>query len=349
VIARAAVLTLAAGLWLAAPARASLHLQRVGRFDQPVYVTGVPGSAELAVVERYGLIRLVRHGRVLRRPLADLRPHVLVADPNEMADQRGLFSVAFPPDYRRSGRFYAQYVDRHGSERVDELRRGRSTRRRVLDLGHAATMHHGGQLQFGPDGLLYASTGMNDDPASSQDPAATGGKILRLDPRRPGARPEVYALGLRNPWRFSFDRRTGAIWIGDVGDNRQEEVDTIAPGAPPGSNFGWPAYEGRLRTTAPDVAGAVPPALTFAHAGGRCAVTGGYVVRDRRLRRLAGRYLFGDLCTGRLFTAAVGPGGSLGPRRPLALPVAYLVSFGQDTSGRLYAVSFFGEVFRLAP
>jgi hypothetical protein len=210
-------------------------------------------------------------------------------------------------------------------------------------------MHHGGQLQFGPDGLLYVSTGMNDDPASSQDPAATGGKILRVDPRRAGARPQVYALGLRNPWRFSFDRRTGAMWIGDVGDNREEEVDFIPPGAPPGRNFGWPAYEGLLRTGAPDVPGAVPPALTYTHAGGRCAITGGYVIRDRLLRRLAGRYLFGDLCTGHVFTATVGPGGALGPRRSLGLPMSYLVSFGQDAPGRLYAVSFFGAVFRFAP
>jgi glucose/arabinose dehydrogenase len=340
-----AIAALAAG-----PAAARPHLERVGgRFAQPVYVTGIPGPhGGLAVVQRFGLIRVVRRGRVLRRPLADLRRRVLRARGAATGDQRGLFSVAFPRDFRRSGRFYVQYVDRHGTERVDELRRGRRGTRTVLDLGHAATQHHGGQLQFGPDGFLYVSTGMNDDPASSQDPAATGGKLLRIDPRAAGARPEVYALGLRNPWRFAFDRGTGALLVGDVGDTRREEVDVIAPGAPAGTNLGWPGYEGtRRRTGAPDVAGAVGPALSYGHRGGRCAVTGGYVVRDPRLPALRGRYLFGDLCRGDLLTARL-RGTSLGPVRPLRLRVSFLVSFGQDTAGRVYAVGFDGDVFRLA-
>jgi glucose/arabinose dehydrogenase len=327
---------------------AGVKLERVGRFSEPVYVTSPPGAArDLVVVQRYGLIRVVRRGRVLRRPLADLRRRVLVASPNEGADQRGLFSVAFPRDYRRSGRFYVEYVDRHGRLRVDELRRGRKAVRRVLDLGPAATKHHGGQLQFGPDGLLYASTGMNDDPASSQDPASTRGKILRIDPRASGARPEVYALGLRNPWRFSFDRLTGTLLIGDVGEDLGEEVDLLAPGAPPGSNFGWPAYEGAFRTAGtPDVTGALAPALAYPHDGGRCAVVGGYVARDRRVPALLGRYVYGDLCAGAIYAARF-DGSTLGPPTRLPLRGLYLVSFGQDALGRLYAVGFDGGVFRL--
>jgi glucose/arabinose dehydrogenase len=334
----------------AAPAGAAVHLERVGaRFAQPVYVTSPPGRAgDVVVVQRFGLIRVVRGGRVLRRPLADLRRRVVRAGGDITADQRGLFSVAFAPDYRRSGRFYVQYVDRHGSERVDELRRGRRGVRRVLALGHAATQHHGGQLQFGPDGLLYVSTGMNHDPATSQDPGSTGGKILRLDPRVPGARPEVYALGLRNPWRFSFDRARGTMLIGDVGELHSEEVDVIAAGAPARTNFGWPGYEGFTRTAAPDVPGAVAPALTFPHTRGRCAVTGGYVIRDRHLARLRGRYLYGDLCTGAMWTASLA-GGKLGtPRRLGRLRVSTLVSFGQDAAGRLYAAGLDGDVYRLA-
>jgi glucose/arabinose dehydrogenase len=333
-----------------ATAQAAVHLERVGgRFAQPVYVTGLPGRArEVAVVQRFGLIRLVRGGHVVRRPLADLRRRVVRARGAIQGDQRGLFSAAFAPDYRRSGRFYVQYVDRDGSERVDELRRGRPGVRRVLALGHAATQHHGGQLQFGPDGLLYVSTGMNDDPASSQDPGATGGKILRLDPRVRGARPEVYALGLRNPWRFSFDRRGGTLLIGDVGEQEAEEIDVVRPGAPAGTNFGWPGYEGFTRTTAPDVPGATAPALAYPHSRGRCAVTGGYVIRERRLGALAGRYLYGDLCTGAMWTAALS-GSSLGPPRRLGrLRVSTLVSFGQDAAGRLYAAGLDGDVYRLA-
>jgi glucose/arabinose dehydrogenase len=341
-----AVVLLGAG---AAPARAAVHLERIGtRFAQPVYVTTPPGRpGDVVVVQRFGLIRVVRGRRVLRRPLADLRGRVVRAGGDITADQRGLFSLAFAPDYRRSGRFYVQYVDRHGNERVDELRRGRPGTRRILALGHAATEHHGGQLQFGPDGRLYVSTGMNDDPATSQDPGSTGGKILRLDPRAPGARPEVYALGLRNPWRFSFDR--GTLLAGDVGETRTEEIDVIAAGARPGTNFGWPAYEGFRRTRAPDVPGATPPALTYPHTGGRCAVTGGYVIRGRALPRLAGRYLFGDLCTGAMWTARLS-GTRLGPPRRLGrLRVSTLVSFGRGTGGRIYAAGLDGDVYRLAP
>ena len=152
-----------------------------------------------------------------------------IDDPRETVDQRGLFSVAFPPDHRRSGRFYVHYVDRAGRLRVDELRRGRRGIRHILDLGAVGTQHHGGQLQFGPDGLLYVSTGMNDEPCDQPGSGAPG----RQDPaRRPApAQPvaEVYALGLRNPWRFSFDRRTGAMFIGDVGEAHADEIDVIPP------------------------------------------------------------------------------------------------------------------------
>jgi glucose/arabinose dehydrogenase len=324
----------------AGPASASdVRLERVGRFSEPVYVTSPPGAKRtLVVVERYGRIRLVVRGHVKRRLLADLRARVKIDDPNEEVDQRGLFSVAFPRDYRRSGRFYVQYVDRAGRERVDELRRGSRRTRRVLDLGPVGSQHHGGQLQFGPDGLLYVSTGM--------DTPRNPGSLLRLDPRRRPARPEVYASGLRNPWRFSFDRAGGALLIGDVGDNTAEEVDVLAPGAPAGTNFGWPAFEGATRRAPGDPPGYRQPALALQHADRWCAITGGYVVRDRHVRALAGRYVFADLCSGRLWSAALA-GDTLRDARPLGVKVPYVVSFGQDARGRVYVVSFFGEVFRL--
>jgi hypothetical protein len=304
---------------LAAPAAEAARLERVGSFRQPVYLTSPPGAKRtLVVVERYGRIRLVVRGRAQRRPLADLRSRVLVANPDEEVDQRGLFSVAFPRDYRRSGRFYVDYVDRSGRQRIDELRRGSRRVRRVLDLGPVTTQHHGGQLQFGPDGLLYASTGTGDGPGP--------GAILRFDPRRP--RPEVYATGLRNPWRFSFHR--GALFIGDVGDRTAEEVNVVPAGAPPGTDFGWPAFEG--------AGGPAPPALVHLQSDGWCAITGGYVRR--------GRYLYGDLCSGRVWSARVS-GARLDDARPAGLTVPYLVSFGRDARGRVYAVSFGGDVYRL--
>ena len=318
---------------------ADVALERVGRFREPVYVTSPPGvKRTLVVVERYGRIRRVVRGRVARKPLADLRSRVLVASPDEEVDQRGLFSVAFPRDYRRSGRFYVDYVDRTGRQRIDELRRGSRRVRRVLDLGPATTQHHGGQLQFGPDGLLYASTGMGEGPGS--------GGLLRFDPRRRPARPERYATGLRNPWRFSFDRATGTLLIGDVGGDLAEEVDVLAPGAPAGADFGWPAFEGDLRHGPGDPAGLASPALVHRHADGWCAITGGSVVRDRRLPALLGRYLYGDLCSGRLWSARLA-GTRLEDARPLGVTANYPVSFGEDARGRVYVVSFNGSVLRL--
>jgi glucose/arabinose dehydrogenase len=322
----------------ASTSAAAPRLESVGHFRQPVYVTSPPGARHtLAVVERYGRIRLVVRGHKQHRLLADLRSRVRIDDPNEEADQRGLFSMAFAPDYRRSRHFYVDYVDRAGHERVDELRRGSRRTRRVLDLGRVGTQHHGGQLQFGPDGRLYVSTG--------KDTPVHPGSLLRLDPRHRRARPEVYATGLRNPWRFSFDHATGALVIGDVGDATEEEVDVLAPHAPAGANFGWPIFEGDRRRAPGDPPGYVAPALTLQHTDGWCAVTGGYVVRDPHLRALAGRYLYADLCTGKVWSAAL-TGASLTDARPLLL-AGYPVSFGQDARGRIYIVSFTGDVSRL--
>jgi hypothetical protein len=228
---------------------------------------------------------------------------------------------------------------------VDQARRGSQRTRRILDLGTATTQHHGGQLQFGRDGRLYVSTGMGDEPGASQDPADPRGKLLRLDPRMPGAPPEVVALGLRNPWRFSFDRLTGLLWIGDVGGSRREEVDVLDPAAAGPVNFGWPFAEGR--TTEPGApAGLRPPALTHAHGPRWCSIVGGYVVRGRGPRTLRGRYLYGDVCSGGLWSARVS-GTTLGPPRRLGVRIPYLVSFGEDAAGRLYATSLGGGVWRL--
>ncbi len=293
-----------------------LALAPIGHFRQPVYLTSPPHAKHTVIVaERSGRIRAVVRGHVERRLYADLRSRVIVPARDEEIDQRGVFSIAFPP----SGRgFYVDYVDRAGRQRIDVVR-GRRVRH-VLDLGPVGLQHHGGQLQFGPDGLLYASTGAGENGV---------GQILRFDPRDP--HPEVYATGLRNPWRFSFQR--GALLIGDVGNPTWEEVDVVPKGAAPGTDFGGPAFEG-------PGGGATPPATAHRHTDGWCAITGGYVIR--------GRYVYGDLCTGKLWSARLS-GRTLSDDRALGLSVNYLVSFGRDARGRLYAVSFGGEVFRLSP
>jgi len=330
-----ATIVLGLALGSAAPAgAAAVRLVELGRFREPVYVTGV--GDRLVVVERRGRIRELRRGRA--RPFADLRSRVVVPGGDETVDQRGLFSVAFPPDYRISGRYYADYVDRDGRLRVDELRRGRLAARRVLDLGPAALQHHGGQLQFGPDGLLYVSTGIGDDPSAS-------GTVLRLEPRRGGA-PEVYADGLRNPWRFSFDRGTGALVIGDVGEAAAEELNVIPAGSPAGAHFGWPYLEGVAVRGGTPPAALTGPALVRPHGPESCAIIGGYVVRGRGPRSLRGRYVYGDLCSGELRSARLA-GSALVDDRPLGLSLAYLTSFGEDAAGRLYGVSFGGAVYRI--
>ena len=357
-----------------APATAAVggDLRLVGRFSEPVYLTATRSQPNRQfVVERRGRIRVIRNGRVLAKPFLDIRREILIRSPRETVDQRGLLSMAFAPDYGRSRRFYVFFIDRRNRIRVDELRRSlarpdRATlrgRRTLFSIDNAGPFHHGGQLQFGPDGLLYISIGYTNDEAAPQSRGSLKGKILRIDPRpragKPyfvphdnpfaavaGARPEIWAYGLRNPYRFSFDRGTGALLVGDVGGDRSEEVNLVRRGRAAGANFGWSKFEGRKRIADGPAKGHVPPIIAHRHASGWCSIVGGYVARDRALGALYGRYLYGDVCSGRIYAARVYS------RRPsakrLQLTVPYLVSFGEDARRRLYAISFGGHVFRIA-
>jgi glucose/arabinose dehydrogenase len=237
---------------------------------------------------------------------------------------------------------------------------------------HSRFNHKGGQLQFGRDGMLYAGFGdgggSGDPDRNAQDLGALLGKIVRIDPRpgggyrvprdnpfrgRSGARGEIFAYGLRNPYRFSFDRATGDLAIGDVGESEVEEIDFLpaARGARRprgGANFGWSVFEGSRRFRSGTAPGHVAPVVERTHDQGGCSITGGYVVRDRRVPGLRGRYVYGDLCDPGLRVARLRAGGARGDRR-LGPRVAQLVSFGEDARGRVYAVSLAGGVFRLAP
>ncbi len=366
-----AALSLAAAL--ASPAQA-LRLHKVAGFDQPAYLTAPRGDRrDLFVVERAGRIEIVRDGRKLRRPFLDIRGLVDLDFPNnQFRDQGGLVSLAFAPDYRRSGRFYVFYSHRDGTLHVDEFRRAggsrlraaRSSRRTVIAiprLGRRTDL--GGDLGFGPDGYLYVGFGQGRHPDSAQDLGALTGKILRIDPRPlpgapygvpadnpfvnlPGARPEIFAYGLRMPWRFSFDPQSGDLIVGEVGEERFEEVDVLAP-ADAGANLGWPFYEGRHQDEPGGPGGVTFPALAKPHSKGFCAIVGGYLLRGRRLPSLRDRYLYGDVCTGRLRSVRLGAGGAEADRSE-HLSVPYLDSFGRDGRGRLYAVSLDGPVFRIS-
>jgi glucose/arabinose dehydrogenase len=369
-------IALGAGLCLAAQAllassAGALRLAEVAHFDQPVYVTAPRGaSRKLFVLERAGRVRIVRHGRKVNRAFLDIRNLVDLDFPNnQFRDQGGLVSLAFAPDFRSSGRFYVLYTNRDGSYDVDEFRRtarGRaasSTRRSVLSIPRRGNRKDlGGHLEFGPDGFLYVGFGYVRDPESSQDLRALTGKILRIDPDpvagapygipagnpfvgRPDVRPEIFASGLRMPWRFSFDPASGDLIIGDVGGERVEEVDLL-PSGTAGANLGWPFYEGRRRLEPGGPIGLTFPVLAKPHRNGFCAIVGGYLIRGRRLPSLRGRYIYGDVCSGAVRSARLNLSRASGDRSE-RLAVPYLVSFGRDALGRLYAASLTGSIYRI--
>jgi glucose/arabinose dehydrogenase len=353
-------------------ARRPVRLLPLGRFDQPTYTTAPRGDRRRFVVEREGTIRVVRRGRVLRRPFLDISDRVTTGG------ESGLLSMAFARDYASSHRFWVYYTDRQGFIQIDQLRVPTATpnradpgsRRSVLRVPHHRSNHKGGQLQVGPDGMLYAGFGDGgaggDPDENAQNLGRMLGKIIRIDPRsnggytvaasnpfrgRPGALPEIYAYGLRNPWRFSFDRRTGSLTIGDVGQDEIEEIDFVrgrSGGRQPrgGYNFGWDSFEGHDRYESGSAPGHIPPVLQHTHSEGFCSITGGYVIRDPALGRgWTGQYIYGDYCDGTLRLARL--------RRPVArshatrLKVNGLVSFGEDGRGRVYAVSLDGPVYRI--
>jgi glucose/arabinose dehydrogenase len=356
----------------AEPAARGIRLLRLGRFDQPTYLTAPRGDARRFVVERPGRIRVVSGGRVLGTPFLD------ISDLVSTGGESGLLSMAFAPDYARSGRFYVYYTDRQGFIRIEQFRRSsrnraaRGSGRLVMRVPHRRFNHKGGQLQVGPDGMLYAGFGDGggggDPDRNAQDLSRQLGKLIRIAPRpgggydvpadnpfraRAGARPETYAYGLRNPYRFSFDRRRGHLIVGDVGQNAVEEIDFVpnrrGGGRAPrgGYNFGWNVFEGRSRYASGSAPGHVPPAIAHSQDGGYCSIIGGYVLRDRALGRgLYGKYVYGDYCSPALRLSTLRRRNA--PSRALGARVPSLVSFGEDGSGRVYAVSLDGPVYRLA-
>ena len=348
-----------------------MTLARLGDFSSPVYVTAPLGdTSRVFVVEQGGTVKLVKGGATAT--FLDVTGKV------ESGGERGLLSIAFPLDYATSGLFYVYYtansplgqitIEEHRVDPANPDKADPSYARPLVTIPHdQQANHNGGQLQFGPDGALYAGTGDGGDggdpSGNGQDitpgaPGAVGtvphrvnhdyrlGKLLRIDPAT-GAF-TIFSYGLRNPWRFSFDRTTGDLIIGDVGQGAYEEVDFApAPGNGAGSNYGWNTYEGAHTypggASAGAAGGTVLPVVEYPH-DPACSITGGYVVRDPALPELAGTYLYGDNCTGDI-TGAMLPAGTT---RALGLNVANVTSFGEDACGRVYAASLGGAVYRFA-
>ena len=336
------------------PARAQLSVRPFARgLDALTAIASTPAEPRrLYAVEQAGRIRYFVNGR-LRGTFLDIRERVV------SGGEQGLLSVAFHPAYKRNHRFYVNYTDRNGNTRIVEFRsrRGRgvkSTARQLLFVAQPYSNHNGGQLQFDRNGLLYVGMG---DGGSGGDPGNRAqrmterlGKMLRTNPLRRPTQWEIVGLGLRNPWRFSFDRANGDLYIGDVGQNSWEEID-FRPSAQIGTlaNYGWKVFEGRERfSNTPFGPGEqVGPVHVYATAGGNCTVIGGYVYRGRGVPAARGRYFFGDYCSGIVWSLRIEDGRAVDVRRE-RFRAPSLTSFGEDVRGELYLATQEGRILKLA-
>jgi glucose/arabinose dehydrogenase len=320
----------------------------------PVYVTSAPGDAStLYVVGQLGTIQIVRDGRIVGT-LLDITARV------HAQDELGLLGMAFSPKYAQNHLYYIDYTDLNGDTHIVEINAATGVERELLFVDQPYPNHKGGQLAFDRGGLLYVGMGdggtdpdarYGDPQNHAQDPGSKLGKLLRIDPAAT-ADWQVVALGVRNPWRFSFDRATGDLWVGDVGAGTSEEIDRL-PRVQIGkrANFGWSRFEGttpynsKIRLAKGKL---VEPVWAYGHSTGGCSVIGGYVYRGSRVPAARGRYFFGDFCLGAVWTVRPGKRGVTGFTK-LPSNVPNLVSFGEDANGELYAVGLDGVLYALRP
>jgi glucose/arabinose dehydrogenase len=323
------------------------------------------GSGRLFIVEQAGLIKIWKEGNLLPQPFLDIRSII-----QSRGGEQGLLAVAFHPRYRENGLFFVNYTALPaGATHVARYRVSRDNSDRadadsgvvLLRIDQPFSNHNGGDLKFGPDGYLYVSVG---DGGSAGDPRGYAqnresllGKLLRIDidaetykvpPENPfvGQRGlgEIWAWGLRNPWRIAFDRRTGDLWIADVGQNKLEEINFQPASSRGGENYGWNVWEGTSRYREGEVAGAVPPVAEYGRDGG-CSVTGGHLYRGTRIPSLVGAYLYGDYCTGKIW--GLRREGEQWVNRLLAESGRMISSFGEDEAGEIYVADHRGGIFRL--
>jgi glucose/arabinose dehydrogenase len=331
----------------------NLRLVRIAQgLTAPVYITYAPGErGRLYVVEQSGRVKLIANGRVQPKPFLDISRLV------KFGGERGLLSIAFHPNYKQNRRFFIDYVNLDGDTVVAEYRtrtKGRAPLRvrQLLLVDQPYTNHKGGQLQFGPDGLLYVGMGdggsAGDPQNRAQNLSTRLGKLLRIDVDTKGADWEIVGYGLRNPWRYTFDRANGNLYIADVGQGEWEEIDFTPRNSPGLENYGWDVYEGThpYEDKSPSGNGElVFPIHEYSHEEG-CSVTGGYVYRGSNIPAAVGRYFFGDFCSGNIWSLVVS-GGKATDIRQHTINVDSLSSFGQGRFGELYAVSLGGEIFRI--
>jgi glucose/arabinose dehydrogenase len=344
-------------------------------FKDPVFIAHAgedpSGASTLFIVEKAGRIHLVENGALQSTLFLDITDRV-----GSTKNEQGLLSVAFAPDFATSGHFYVNYTDQRGDTVVARFRLSAgdprpadpNSEQKILQIEQPAANHNGGQLQFGPDGYLYIGTGdggqAGDPWGNAQNQDTLLGKILRIDVRasdtytvpgdnplldQPGARPEIWAMGLRNPWRFSFDRASGALYIADVGQNLYEEVNVQPADSLGGENYGWDVTEGKHcfePASDCDFGGLVLPVAEYDHSQG-CSIIGGYVYRGTRFPQMEGVYFFGDLCSGNIWGLRQEASGEW--KTTLLLDTAMTISaFGEDATGELYVIDYGdGSIFQL--
>lgn len=320
-------------------------------FDSPVHIVSTKSEPRrLYVVEQRGTIRVIDKGKVRSGFFLDVRGRVT------SGGEQGLLGLAFDPKYATNRFVYVNYTDTSGDTRVvryktDGRRAIAATARRLLFVDQPYANHNGGNLVFGPDGFLYVGMGdggsAGDPQGRAQNPSSLLGKLLRLDVRKPGSAPEIVALGLRNPWRYSFDRATGDLYIGDVGQGEIEEVDYTPSESPALENYGWDLYEGssRFENNEAGPGQLVFPVFEYSHDQG-CSVTGGFVYRGKARPAERGRYILGDYCSGIVWSFRVSGGAAQGLRTE-RFRIEGLTSFGEDVAGELYAASQNGTVYRI--
>lgn len=387
VLVAALLLALAAASGTARAQALSAELA-VSGLTAPIFLTAPPGDERLFVVERAGRIVVVEDGTPLATPFLDISSQV------STNGERGLLGMAFAPGYDSLGLFYVYYTNLAGDSVLSRFAVSADpnvavpNEQVILTVDQPAANHNGGTVAFGPDGFLYLGLGdgggQNDPAERAQDPGQLLGKMLRIDvgiPLAPGSLPvpgapygipadnpfvsdpdtrdEIWALGLRNPYRFGFDAATGNLWIADVGQNAREEVNVEPAGSPGGRNYGWDVMEGSL-CNPNDPAPAPPcddPSLTlpvheYAHTENNCSITGGYPYTATDAGPLWGRYFFGDFCTGRVWTYDIFDDSVVdrtAALSPAAGPDFELVSFGEDGFGDLYLVHQGGSIYRVVP
>ncbi len=348
----------------------NVKLTPVAQIEDPTTLATRRGDRALYVTEQEGRVRAVRDGALDAAPVLDITADV------GSGGERGLLGLTFSPD---GTKMYVHYTNKDGDTRVDEYAMSGNTadagsRRQLLALPQPQANHNGGELDFGPDGLLYLGLGDGGgrgDSGSGHAPGGNGqsldtmlGKILRINPTpsdgrqytippdnpfaNGGGLPEIWAYGLRNPWRFTWDRETGNMWIADVGQNAWEEVDFLPAGQGAGSNFGWNHLEGTHEFEGDAPPGAVPPIFEYPLDGGACAAIGGYVYRGSEIPALTGAYLYSDYCDSAI-RALVEQNGQVADQRDLGVTASQVTAFGEDQDGELYVLSQGDGLQRIDP